>query len=184
MLIREEGLLCGKSGCESFGFLWIVCGRLKPSAGQGDLLPLQKLSSSLWAPLLPLLFHSFSFHLWFDSFASDLRFGRWQLRQCHVCSCEGSQRAEGRSALCCYPPWLYQELHVRTCLFSLWEKGEAVPQTSLQQWQVEYIFPIAPSYWSKECVWGTAAEVSRKALTWSRKKPLKAELLLVSDFSI
>lgn len=48
----------------------------------------------------PPLFHL----LRFDSFASDLYFGRWQLRQCHVCSFEGSQRAEGRSALCCNPP--------------------------------------------------------------------------------
>lgn len=74
-----------------------------------------------------------------------------------------------------------------TCknLFSVWEKDEAAPQTSLQQWQVGYIFLIAPSYQSKECVWGTTSEVSRKALTWSRKllSTLKAKLLCVSDFS-
>lgn len=130
--------------------------------------------------------HAFSFHLQFDSFVSDLHFDRWQLRQCHVCSCEGSQRAEGRSEMCCYPPWLYQELYVRTFLLSFWEKGEAVLQTSLQQWQVEYIFFTVPSYSSKECVWDTTSEVSRKDLTRSRNelRPLKAEPLLVSDFSI
>lgn len=178
MLIREEGLLCGKSKYESFGFLWIICGQpcrsgRPPPASEAVFFTLG--SSFVSLPL------SFLFPLWFDSFASDLHFGRWQLRQCHVCSCEGSQRAEGRSALCCDPPWLCQELHVRTCLFSLWEKGEAVPQISLQQWQVEFIFLIAPSYQSKEHIWGTTSEVSSKGLMWCRKElsPLKGELCFV-----
>lgn len=55
MLIREEGLLCGKSRHESFGFLWVICGRLKPCVVHRDLLMLQKLSSSPRAPLLTLL---------------------------------------------------------------------------------------------------------------------------------
>lgn len=163
MLIREEGILCGKSRHESFGYLWVIRGRLKPCVVYRDLLMLQKLSSSPWAPLLTLLL-SLSFFLLYiysDSFASAMHFARWQLRQCNVCSCEGSQRAEGGSALCCYLPWLYQELHVRTCSLSLWGKDETVPQTFLQQGQIECIPLVEPSCWSKECAWGTTVYPDR-----------------------